>query len=330
MHSHLHQRVRRTIRRHALLPEGSRVVVGVSGGSDSVALVRLLNELAEHGGFTVAAVAHLNHKLRPTADQDAEFTRALADRLSLPFYTEAADVAAFAAHARLSIEDAARRIRYAFLERTAVTVEAGQIAVGHTEDDQAETFLMKLIRGASLTGLGGIYPRRGRIIRPLLDVSRADLRAYLLSLSETWIDDESNADVDNPRNRIRHRVLPELDTALAGASRPNIARAAALAREDGEWLDSLAEERFAALGVRRVGDLEFDAEAIAALPRPTARRVLVRALRTIAGSREISQEHVDSAMAVVEGISGGIDVPGGRVELLDGKLVLLQQKVVSK
>src|SRR5258705_7583464 len=126
------------------------------------------------------------------------------------------------------------------MEQAADALNADQIAVGHTQDDQAETFLLKLIRGAGLTGLAGIYPRRGRIIRPLLDVSRADLRGYLTGRGERWIGDESNDDLDNPRNRIRHVVLPELDCAPPGPTRPAIARAAGLTREDAEWLDELA------------------------------------------------------------------------------------------
>ena len=200
------------------------------------------------------------------------------------------------------------------------------IAVGHTQDDQAETFLMKLIRGAGLTGLGGVYPRRGAVIRPLLDVSRAELRADLNGRGETWVEDETNEDLGNPRNRIRHRVLPELDVALGGGTRPNIARAAALAREDGEWLDALADEQFAQLAQDRDGGVTLDAGGVVALARPVARRVILRALRRIADGREVGQEHVEAVLAMAAGHSGGIDVPGGRVEPSGGKLVLLEQK----
>ena len=121
---------------------------------------------------------------------------------------------------RLSVEDAARRLRYDFLHRAAESAAADRIAVGHTRDDQAETFLLKLIRGAGLTGLGGIYPRRGNVVRPLLDVGRADLRRYLESRGQAWVEDETNEDLENPRNRIRHRVLPELDLAGRRSSSP--------------------------------------------------------------------------------------------------------------
>jgi len=183
----LHQQVRRTIRRYGLLPPGARVLVGLSGGSDSVALTRLLLDLAEHGDFTLVGLVHLNHALRPTADRDETFCREFAARVGLPVVVECADVRASAEAHGLSTEDAARRLRYAFLERTAAALGATRIAVGHTQDDQAETFLLKLMRGAGLTGLGGIYPRRDGVIRPLLDVPRAELRAYLERLGERWM-----------------------------------------------------------------------------------------------------------------------------------------------
>jgi tRNA(Ile)-lysidine synthase len=323
--SALHQQVRRTIRRHGLIPPGARVLVGLSGGSDSVALTRLLMELSEHGGFTVVALAHLNHRLRASADRDEAFCRAFAARVGLPIVVEQADVAAHAAAHGLSTEDAARRLRYAFLERAAESLGAACIAVGHTEDDQAETFLLKLMRGAGLTGLGAIYPRRDRVIRPLLDVPRADLRTYLERLGEGWIDDETNDDLGNPRNRIRHRVLAELDRAAGGSTRPAIARAAGLIREDAQWLDELGRERFHAVAVERDGALELDVHGLTQAPPPVRRRVLLEAMRRTADGREIGLEHVEALLALLAAGHGGVDVPGSRVELRGGKLVLLQQ-----
>jgi tRNA(Ile)-lysidine synthase len=318
----VHQQVRRTIRRHDLCPPGSRLLVGLSGGSDSVALTLLLQELAERCGFVVAAAAHLNHRLRAAASGDEAFCREFAARAGLPIVIDAVDVQAYAAAERLSVEEAARRARYTFLHRAAADQGADRIAVGHTRDDQAETFLLKLIRGAGLSGLGGIYPRRGVIVRPLLDVARADLRAYLAGRSETWVEDESNEWVGNPRNRIRHRVLPELDLAYGGAARPSIARTAHLAREDGQWLDELGQRRLDELGVRAAEGLEFDAPALGREPLPIRRRVLWLALKAVAGNREVGLEHVETALDVLAGECAGADLPGCRMELRRGKLVL--------
>ncbi len=320
--SALQQQVRRTIRRYGLCPAGSRLLVGLSGGADSVALTLLLLELSATADFTVGAVAHFNHRLRDAAERDEQFCRDLAARLGLPMIAGGADVRAYAAAERLSLEDAARRSRYTFLHRAAADAGAGLIAVGHTRDDQAETFLLKLSRGAGLAGLGGIYPRRGIVVRPLLDASRADLRAWLQARGQGWVEDETNASLDNARSRIRHRVLPELDAAYRGAAAPSIARSAGLVREDGEWLDELAGRRFDQISVQADSSVQLDAGLLAAEPAPIRRRVVLRAIRALAAGREVGLEHVEAVLDVLAGASGGADVPGSRVELRRGKLVL--------
>ena len=314
--------VRRTLQKHALIAPGSRVVVGLSGGADSVALTLLLQELRAPCGFALTGLAHLNHQLRPTAARDEQFCRDFAAAIGLPIEVESADVAGYAASQRLSIEDAARRIRYDFLHRTAGRLGADRVAVGHTREDQAETFLLKLIRGAGLTGLAGIHPRRGAVVRPMLDVSRADLRSYLRGRGQAWVEDESNEDLDNPRNRIRRIVLPELDRAYGAPTTPAIARAAALIREDAAYLDEAGERRYLEVSARLPGGLEIDAAALRTEPVPIQRRVLLKALRTVSGGREVGMDHVESALKVLCGGGGAIDAPGCRVELRRGKLVL--------
>jgi tRNA(Ile)-lysidine synthase len=302
------------------------VVVGLSGGSDSVALLLLLRELSRHGGFSLLGVAHLNHQLRETAGRDETFCRDLADRLGLRVLIEEIDVLRYARAQGLSIEDAARRNRYEFLSRSADAMGADTIAVGHTQDDQAETFLLKVARGAGLTGLAGIYPRRGQVVRPLIESSRTELQSWLRAVGETWVEDESNADLGIARNRIRHVVLPELDRAAGGSTRGALARAAALAREDAQWLDELADEQYRLLVVAGPDGLEIDGPGVLRVPVVLRRRVLLRAMRQ-AGEQEVGLEHVEMGMAILTGTYGGADIPGARMELRRGKLVLRQQKV---
>lgn len=330
MLSGLHQQVRRTLVRHALLADGSRVLIGLSGGSDSVALTLLLRDLSEHGGFEVAGLAHLNHGLRPTSDRDEAFCRELAGRLGLPLTVSRAPVADYAREHRLSTEAAARTIRYSFLNAAAAEQRADRVAVGHTQDDQAETVLMKLVRGAGPVGLGGIYPKKGVIIRPLLEVSRSALRAWLETRHQGWVEDETNEDLANPRNRMRLRVLPELALALGGDPRAPIARAAMLIREDSEWLDLQADISFSRLVSAGEAGLRVDAAGVNALPPPLASRVLRRALCLVAGTAEVGLEHVESVKALLRTRGAGVDVPGGRVELSAGILVLIERKASPK
>jgi tRNA(Ile)-lysidine synthase len=324
------QQVRRTILRHALCPPGTRVLVGVSGGSDSVALLRALLELSRTSDFSVAGVGHFNHRLRDTAVRDEAFCRDLAGTLDVPFVAGAGDVAARADAEKLSIEDAARRLRYDFLERTGREVGATRVAVGHTLDDQAETVLLKLMRGAGATGLGGVYPKRDIVIRPLIEASRDELRAWLASLGQPWMEDETNADLSNPRNRVRHRVLPEIDAAYGGSTRSALARSAELAREDGQFLDQLAAGRYRDVVTVGQDCLQVDAVALAAEPPALQRRVLLYAMRARAGGREIGLDHVELALAVLRGHARAADVPGSRWELRGRNLVLYDQGPGSK
>src|SRR5690606_32980229 len=176
------ERILSTVRRHDLIPPGTRVLAAVSGGADSVALALVLARLAESRAIdvTLAGLAHLHHGLRgEDADADQAFVETLAASLGVPCVVERADVAALAREGGESIEAAGRRARYAFFERAATALGADRVATGHTIDDQAETFVLRLLRGAGLQGLSAIRPRNGQVIRPLLDVSRAEVEAHL-------------------------------------------------------------------------------------------------------------------------------------------------------
>ncbi|HEX7021661.1 MAG TPA: tRNA lysidine(34) synthetase TilS, partial [Trueperaceae bacterium] len=171
-----------------LAPKAKTFLVAVSGGSDSVALLRLLK-----GSAYRLEVAHFDHALREGSAADAEFVAELAASLSLPFHQERADVARIAADRGWNLEDGARRLRYAFLARTAKRVGADAILTGHTLDDQAETVLMQLLRGAAF--LSGMPARRSSLIRPLLNIPHAELRAYLEELGQPYLRDPTNQDL---------------------------------------------------------------------------------------------------------------------------------------
>ena len=257
-------------------------MAAVSGGSDSVALLYLLNALSASGEFVLAGVAHFNHRLRETADRDEAFCRRLADALGLPIDVESADVAALAAERRQSIEVAAREARQAFFARAAARAGADRVALGHTRDDQAETFLLRLLRGAGSRGLGAIRPRAGLLVRPLLDVGRDELRAYLGSIGAGWCEDETNADLSNPRNRVRHELLPYLARHLAPDVTAVLARAAALARDDEDRLEAAAIETAPGIVLSTDDATRLDVRGLLGLHPAVARRVVRQAL---AGAR---------------------------------------------
>ena len=233
----LDARVLDYIRRHHLIAAGETVVVAVSGGADSLCLLHVLLGLRP-ALECVLHVAHLDHALRPAASADAAFVAAHAAGLGVACTVERRDVAALARERRLSLETAAREARYTFLREVAARAGAA-IATGHTRDDQAETVLLHLARGSGLHGLRGMQPRRGNIIRPLLDVGRAETVAYCAALGLQPREDETNRSHGPARNRLRHEVLPTLDQ-LYPASSANIARAARLLAADHDLIERLA------------------------------------------------------------------------------------------
>ena len=325
----LRDRVLKAILDRKLIHPGDRVLIAVSGGTDSVALFYLLNELALLGEFSLAGIAHFNHQLRGSAaDSDERFCRDLAARLGQPITVGTEDVRTLALDNHLSIEAAARTARYRFLEKAARDMAAQVIAVGHTRDDQAETFLLKLLRGAGPRGLGGIYPRRGIVIRPLLEMSRADLENFLEVNQIPSCEDETNRDLTNPRNRLRHEVLPFLNRFWPRVTTV-LAREAEIARDDADWLERQASEEAERI-ITVTGDrIDLDAKSLMLQPPAIARRIAIQALRTVSRGRFIGFKHVESFLALarakrVEHI--GLDLPGQRVQRIGDTLTLVPEQ----
>jgi tRNA(Ile)-lysidine synthase len=219
---------------------GEAIVVGLSGGADSVALLDALTSLAGRRDFRVVG-AHLDHRLRPESAEDVAFCRGLCERLDAPLHAATADVAARAERDGGGLEQAARRERYAFLRLVRAETGAAAIAVAHTRDDQAETLLLRLLRGAGATGLGGMRPRVGRLVRPMLGVSRAEVLDHLRERGLPWREDPTNADTRVLRNRVRHELLPYLEARFNPALREGLARTAGLLADEAAHLTTEAD-----------------------------------------------------------------------------------------
>jgi tRNA(Ile)-lysidine synthase len=308
--------VLRTVRYHGLFARGARVVVALSGGPDSVALVHLLRELERGGELTVAGTAHLNHQLRgEAADEDEQFCRDMSAALGLPVEVERMDVRALAREQGRSIEDAARLARYAFLERAAERLRADVIAVGHSRDDQAETFLLRLVRGAGPRGLAAILPRAGRVVRPLLDVTRSELRAYLAGRRIAFRDDATNADLGNPRNRVRHELIPYLRREFSPGIVDVLAREAAIAREDESRLGAEAIEVAGSVVLESSDGARLEVRALTSLHPALAARVARIALAKQAGGRFLGFDHIEAFLEFARNGAAGsaLSLPGQQV-----------------
>jgi tRNA(Ile)-lysidine synthase len=321
----LSARVLRTVRRHALVARGGRVVVALSGGHDSVALVHLLLELEAAGELVVAGLAHFNHQLRGAdADADEVFCRAMAAALGLPIETGRGDVRALARDERRSVEDAARAARYAFLEDAADRLGADVIAVGHSADDQAETFLLRLIRGAGPRGLSGILPRSGRVVRPLIDIPRADLRHYTADRQLDARDDVSNSDLGIPRNRVRHELLPYLEGEFSPGIARVLAREAAIAREDEDRLHQEAIDLARSIVLTSKDAVDIDTRALTSLHPALASRVARVALGILAPGAFAGFDHLERFLQFArEGRPGSaMSLPGQQAVHRGGRIVL--------
>ncbi len=296
---------------------GDRVLVGLSGGADSVALTELLVELQPRLEIALG-LAHLNHGLRAEAEEDERFCRSLSEKLSLPFVSGRVDVGERARENKRSIEDQGRIARYEFLEAEAKRFGAQRIAVGHTLDDQAETFLLRLLRGSGGRGLGAIHPvKDARIVRPLIEVRRREIESYLEERGASFREDQSNADPRFTRNRIRLEELPRLSSAYNPRLVETLARSASLLRDEEEWMQAETREVFDGLAAWSRDEIRLDRRPLSRHPLALRRRLVRVAIERLRGLDNISHHHIEEVLALVEeGQSGReLHLPGLVVEL---------------
>lgn len=296
---------------HRLAPEARRVLLAVSGGSDSVALLRALSGAPD----LELVVAHLDHGLRDDAEEDAAWVAATCERLHVPCVTESAPVGSIAARERRNLEEVGRTVRYAFLTRVARERACDVVATAHTRSDQAESVLLQLLRGSAHPR--GIEPRRGRVVRPLLELSKDDLRGWLDGLGQDWREDLSNRDMARDRAWLRHQVLPRLERRRPGA----VARLARFGHLQREQADVLAGE-----ARRRFGDGPLARDALAAAPPALQREALSRLIRSAGG--EADSLHLGALVEAVRGQgSTRRDLPGGvRVRILPDQVDVVRSE----
>lgn len=289
-----------TLRRRRLLRPDDRVLVALSAGPDSTALLAALAQLREVGAVAAVSALHVDHGLRPGGADDAACAAATCARFGVPFESVRVTVPPG------NVQAEARRARYAALRRAAAQAGATRIATGHTRSDQAETVLFRLARGAGARGLAGIPPRRGALIRPLIDRGREEGIAFLAALGVAWREDPTNASARYVRNRIRHEVLPAL-RAIAPAAEASLARAADLARADERALVRRARALL-------TGDEGVSGERLLGEPLAVRRRV-VRLLWARAGGRGVlTAAHVRDVLALLRRTRPAArTLPGGRV-----------------
>ena len=300
------------IQKYNMFPKGCRVLCAVSGGADSMCLLHWLYEIRGEYGFTLFA-AHFEHGLRGEESvRDAEFSREQCRLLDIPFTLGRGRAAEFAEERKIGTEEAARDLRYRFLEETADRLGCDRIATAHNLNDNAETILMNLCRGAGTRGLAGIPPVRGRLVRPLLNTARDEIERYLAERGVPHMEDSSNRSDEYTRNRIRHQVLP-----LLVGENPSVLRAfcrsAELLREDDDCLCRQAE----AFLQQHLKENTLPAKPLLALEPAVAARVF----RILCGSG-LSMERTRALLEFAEGTERGVlELPGRKIRREHGRLI---------
>lgn len=308
------QTVEHTIGTHHMVKAGDNVVVGISGGPDSVALVHILLTLAPKFSFQVA-IAHLNHCLRQDESaRDEAFVVSLAEKLDLPVHVERQDVRRHQKKHHLSLEEAARQVRYRFYDAIASKFGYEKIALGHHSDDNAELILMYLLRGSGPLGLSGIPPVRGdKIIRPLIDIKRADIMDYIAVKKLEWVVDSSNRDSQYLRNKVRNRLIPELKAEYNPKLIDSLNRLASILNAEEKWIENLIRPIFSkTIAFEKQGRIELDIEQLNHQTIAVRRRLIRMAILKIKGNlRRLSFAHVEAAvnMAQKGPDTGALDLP---------------------
>jgi tRNA(Ile)-lysidine synthase len=326
--------VKETIARYGMFAPGDSVLVAVSGGPDSVALLHLLIAMAGEYSLQLA-IAHLNHCLRvPESDRDAEFVSALAGKFSLPFYLEKKDVRAFQRRRRLSLEEAARQVRYAFYDAVASKDGYNKIATGHHSDDNAELVLMNLLRGSGPLGLSGIAPvRDDKIVRPLIHLKRSEILDYNSENKIAFVTDISNTDPSFRRNKIRHHLIPELKKSYNPAIVDSLNRLAEILLAEDQWMDEALEPVFNECVLNRKAErISLAIPGVNGMGPAVARRIIRKAIFSVKQDlRRITFLHVNAVLELAkkDQVCGSLDLPGGIRVIKDTAVLTIRKEALE-
>lgn len=321
----LEKKVLCTIDKLHLIAPGQTVIAAVSGGYDSVCMLHILKALMRLRKFDLCA-AHVNHSLRPEADRDAEFVTKISQTLGIMCYTEKADVSGYAKDHKMSFETAGREIRYSFFEKVARQVKHPVIATAHTANDSAESFFMHLLRGSGLTGLTGIQPVRGNIIRPMIEISRQEIETYCTAHTIEIAHDSTNDCDDYTRNDIRHNVLPAI---LQRCNIQSLTRTMQVLSEEEAFLEEYTTQLLDKYIVCCKNGYTIKTAEFNPLPLAVKRRLL----RRILPKQNMGLLHIDECITMANNNRGGKKtiLPGGvQIEMNQGILKIKEVQTNDK
>lgn len=327
MNTERYHRIKIYCEKNQLFSKGDGVLLGVSGGADSVLLVHMMKKLAGEWNLKLA-MAHINHGIRGTeADRDEAFCRNLSEGMEIPILVFHGDVPAMARQRHMSEEEAGRYYRYQCMEEARSQMGMDKIAVAHHRDDQAETVLFQMLRGSSLRGLGGMRPVRDKIVRPLLEIRRKEIEEELLLLGQKWCEDSTNQETCYSRNQLRHQVLPYLEQEVVSGATDHLAKTASQMREVFEFIEEETERAREKLVCLKGKKLELDVSGFIRLHPVLQKELTIQLLGEAAGSRkDITSRHVESFCVMAHGQTGKrISLPYGIIGGKDYGVLWIQK-----
>ncbi len=329
------KKVKNYIYKYTLLSEGQTVIVAVSGGPDSLALLHMLKTIADEFKLQLV-VAHLNHGLRPEADEEEAEVKSIASNWSLSYETKSVNIRSLKKDKRLTEEEAGREARYRFLFDLAQKYDATRIALGHHLDDQAETVLLNVIRGTGVDGLAGILPKYKRedllLIRPLLCLRRHEIEDYCRVNNLQPVTDSSNLETDYTRNKIRLELIPQIEKLYNPRIREALYGLAILAAEDRLFLQNLARKKYLKIARFGRGETFFRKHDLIILPVALSGRILRLAHKKYALSKQLGRKHIEQILKLVESnkTAGQVTLPGGSKAYISQKRLVLTGGEVQK
>lgn len=304
------KKVKITVEKYNMLSIGDHVIVGLSGGPDSVCLLKILETLKSTYKLKISA-AYIDHGLRPEeTPKEIEFCKSLCESFNIPFYTQSVDVKEYAKNEKINTQEAARILRYGALEQITLYINAHKIAVGHNADDQAETVIMRLLRGAGPPGLSGIPPVRKKIIRPLIEVERGEIEKFLKENQIQYIIDSSNETLKYLRNKIRDQLMPVIKSISPMAIKI-ISNTADILREENDYINVTVTKSLMRLMSRKTDkSVEFFCNPMEVLNIVILRRALRFAIDSVSSLRALTYDHIEDIIKLIKN-----GKPGDRVYL---------------
>ncbi len=314
----------KTIEKYKMLDNTDKIIIGLSGGADSVALTHFLNKISEKRNFEIVAV-HVNHGIRgEEAERDENFVKEFCKSLSVKLLIKKVNVIEIAKSLRIGIEEAGRKTRYEIFKEVSKEFSNFKIATAHTLSDNAETIIMRLIGGTSLKGLCGIPPVRENIIRPLINIKRSEIEAYCKENNLKYVNDSSNYEKDYTRNKIRLDIIPKFKMINLDFEN-SIRRAVEALQEDNRYLEDIAKQSLEDLKIMR----GYDSEKIQKLPPAIKNRIILKILNSFTDKR-IEQKHLIDINKIIESGCGKICIPGNKVVVCEKGILKLQEEPITK